>query len=71
MIHVVLRLVYLSTDSRANSVGRMRERDLSGDDEAAEEPVQNTDRVETTKYPNHVWHVDRTIVPTRSSFCVP
>ena len=55
----------------ASTVGRMLKRDLMRDDTAAEEFVQDTGRVVTAKYPNHVWHADLTVVPTRPGFWVP
>jgi putative transposase len=31
---------------------------------------EKVDRVVTAKYPNHVWHIDLTTVPTSSGFCI-
>ena len=35
------------------------------------ETAESTERVVTAKYPNHVWHVDLTAVPTRAGFWAP
>ena len=55
----------------ASTVGRMLRRDLSKDDVAAEEPARARGRSIRAKYPNHVWHVDLTTVPTNAGFWVP
>jgi transposase InsO family protein len=52
----------------ATTVGRMLKRDLTKADAVAEEPVLTHGRVVTAKYPNHIWHVDLTVVPTSRGF---
>ncbi|MFC1461415.1 DDE-type integrase/transposase/recombinase, partial [Verrucomicrobiota bacterium] len=36
-----------------------------------EEPNDSPPRVVTARHPNHVWHVDLTVVPTRAGFWIP
>jgi len=54
----------------ATTVGRMLERQPRKDD-AMEDPLVQAGTVITAKYPNHVWQVDLTVVPTRGGFWVP
>jgi transposase InsO family protein len=54
----------------ATTVGRMLKRDLTKADAVAEEPVLADGRVVTAEYPNHVWHVDLTVVPISGGFWV-
>jgi transposase InsO family protein len=53
------------------TVGRILKSDEPPGDvvEQVEGPI--TTRVVTAKYPNHVYHVDLTVVPTRAGFWVP
>ena len=53
----------------STSVGRMlkeKHRRLEPPDDESDEPA--AERVVTAKYPNHVWHVDLTTVPTGAGF---
>ena len=53
------------------TVGRMLKRELSSDDVGFELPVAASGRRVQAKAPNHIWHVDLTIVPTGAGFWVP
>lgn len=53
------------------TVGRMLKRIPTKDDAVAEEVERAAGRVVSAKRPNHVWHVDLTVVPTSSGFWVP
>ncbi len=55
----------------ATTVGRMLERRPTMDDVAAEEPVPAVVKTVHAKRPNHIWHVDLTVVPTSAGFWVP
>jgi transposase InsO family protein len=52
------------------TVGQMLQRDLSRDDRDLGLPVPGR-RAVRAKAPNHVWHVDLTVVPTAAGFWVP
>ena len=52
-------------------VRRMLAKDVPCDDAVAEEPEPVNNRVVTAKYPNYVWHVDLTTVPSGYGFWVP
>ncbi len=56
----------------STTVGRMlkeKRRPFQPPAKETNEPAQ--DRVVTAKYPNHVWHVDLTVVPTGLGYWVP
>ena len=53
----------------ASSVGRFIKKPIQPNPPSTEEiPAGKQDRVITAKYPNHVWHIDLTVVPTSSGF---
>ena len=53
----------------ASTVGRMLHRNLSKNDQAAVVPAERPRG--RTRTPNHVWHVDLTVVPTSAGFWTP
>lgn len=55
----------------ASTVGRMLKRDSPKDDVTAQAALVALGRVVVAKYPNHVWHLDLTVVPTSVGFWVP
>ena len=53
----------------SSSVGRFIKKPIQPKPPAEEEiPTEKPDHVVTAKYPNHVWHIDLTVVPTSSGF---
>jgi putative transposase len=56
----------------ATTVGRMLKDKPVPPSPGKEDVVQEeTGRIVTARHPNHVWHVDLTVVPTRAGFWVP
>ena len=54
----------------ATTVGRMLRGERPKGDAVAEEAA-GRGRAITARYPNHVWHVDLTVVPTLAGFWLP
>ncbi len=52
----------------ATTVGRILKEDDRPVMPTSPEETSSTDRVVTAKHPNHVWHVDLTVVPTAAGF---
>lgn len=55
----------------ATSVGRVFKRKPPPQPPVDNSKTGGKQRVVTAKYPNHVWHVDLTVVPTAAGFWVP
>jgi transposase InsO family protein len=55
----------------ATTVARMLKKDKPPAKDAMKLEVPAPSRVVTAKYPNHVYHVDLTVVPTKAGFWVP
>jgi transposase InsO family protein len=55
----------------ATTVGRMIKESPRRPTPADDAETHGKDRIVTAKYPNHVWHVDLTVVPTGAGFWCP